>query len=109
MTNEDPASDTEGYTIPFAEYRKKMEDDSNNWWRTSSGHQLNLFEDACRIIDQLASLPKELSDKIQRAIDNIRKLKPDAGSTRAFGESYDEGRADAYSVVLGWLDELEKN
>jgi hypothetical protein len=50
----------------------------------------------------------KLKGKIQDAIDNIRKLKPDAGSTRAFGESYDEGRADAYAVVLGWLDELEK-
>ena len=55
----DPAEDAEGRTIPFTEYRKKMEHDDNNWWRTSSGHQLNLFEDACRIIDTLTALLKE--------------------------------------------------
>jgi hypothetical protein len=51
----------------------------------------------------------ELREKIQHAIDNIRKFKNDAGTTGAVGESYEEGRADAYIIVLGWIDELEKN
>ena len=49
----------------------------------------------------------ELKTKIQNAIDNIRAFKEDAGTNKAVSETYDDGRADAYAVVLGWLEELE--
>jgi len=51
---------------------------------------------------------KELKYTIQRAIDNIRKFQPDAGTSRAINTNYEDGRADAYIIVLGWMEELEK-
>ena len=50
----------------------------------------------------------ELKVKIQRAIDNIRIYKKDAGTSRVISTSYEDGRADAYIIVLGWMNELEK-
>jgi len=49
----------------------------------------------------------ELKAKIQDAIDNIRRFKKDAGTSRAINENYEDGRADAYIIVLGWIEELE--
>ena len=51
----------------------------------------------------------KLKGKIQDAIDNIRKFKPDAATSRAISTNYEDGRADAYIIVLGWIYELEKN
>jgi hypothetical protein len=51
---------------------------------------------------------EKLKVNIQDAIDNIRKFKKDAGTSRSFSESYDDGRADAYVIVLGWIEDLEK-
>lgn len=51
----------------------------------------------------------DLKEKIQRALDNIREFKHNAGTSRSFTENYDDGRADAYIIVLGWIDELENN
>ena len=52
---------------------------------------------------------KELREKIQRALDNIRRFQKDAGTSRAINDGYEDGRADAYIIVLGWIYELEKN
>jgi hypothetical protein len=48
----------------------------------------------------------ELRIKIQNAIDNIREFEKDAGTHKAVTETYEDGRADAYIIVLGWMDEL---
>lgn len=50
----------------------------------------------------------ELRVKIQNAIDNIRIFQSNAGTSRAISETYDNGRADAYIIVLGWLNEEDK-
>ncbi len=50
----------------------------------------------------------QLKMNIQDAIDNIRKFKPTARTSRSINESYDDGRADAYIIVLAWIEDLEK-
>ena len=67
MNNNDPVSNDDGSTISFTEYRKKFEENDNIWWMTSSGHQLNLFEEACSIIDDLKMKIKDADD----ALDDI--------------------------------------
>ena len=47
----------------------------------------------------------DVQEKIQAAIDNIRRFQRDAGTSRSINENYEDGRADAYIIVLGWMDE----
>jgi hypothetical protein len=51
----------------------------------------------------------ELSEKIQSAIDNVRKTSGNKhlGTSRSISEIYDSGRADTYVIVLKWIEALE--
>ena len=50
----------------------------------------------------------KLTNRIQDVINNIRRFQSTAGTSRAINDSYEDGRADAYIIVLSWLEELEK-
>jgi hypothetical protein len=53
-------------TAPLEVFRKAYEDDDNVWWRTDSGHHMNLFDSALEEIDRLTAALVAAQEREQR-------------------------------------------
>lgn len=52
-------------TMPLDEFRKRFEEDDNEWWRLQPGDMLNLFDAAVDRIEAVEEIVKEMKESVE--------------------------------------------